>query len=356
MSATASSAADSHGSGFAPARSETASALIPSWLAVSAAPTVPEWSTERPTLTPWLMPGEHEVGLGPDRPESAGDDREGGGGIEPVGLHLLGALHEGPLVADGRVIGHRADGGTGAAVVGAGRHHDDLVRRSARPSSALVGPGHQGPRERRQPRGAHPVVVGDENPHGGLTLSPAVRGSPGPDIRRSGPCHPGFTRGRRTPHPRCGPGLLQFTRNARPLAQDLRRLAHRAAVAHRARPPGGHRLRGGRHAPGLLGGPRPRSSTASGPTSGPIRAGARSSPRGPTASPTGATSSTGCGPRPPWTSRSAATPSTAWCAGCPGRSRPGTRTSSPSGCSSTPRPATRSPSCSSSSTTWAGTG
>ena len=31
---------------------------------------------------------EHEVGLGPDRPERAGDDREGGGGIEPVGLHL----------------------------------------------------------------------------------------------------------------------------------------------------------------------------------------------------------------------------------------------------------------------------
>ncbi len=61
--------------------------------------------------------GEHEVGLGPHRPESAGDDREGGGGIETVRLHLLGALHEGPLVADGRVISHRADGRTGAAVV-----------------------------------------------------------------------------------------------------------------------------------------------------------------------------------------------------------------------------------------------
>ena len=59
------------------------------------------------------------------------------------------------------------------------------------------------------------------------------------------------------PHPRPGPGLLQFTRHGRPHAQDLRRLAHRAAVAHRARPPGGHRLRGGRHAACLLGGRHP---------------------------------------------------------------------------------------------------
>ena len=94
-----------------------------------------------------------------------------------------------------------------------------------------------------------------------------------------------------------------------------------------------------------------RCSTASGPTSGPTRAGARCSPPGPTAWPTAATSSTGCGPRPPSTSPSAATPSTASCAGCPGRSRPGTRTSSRSACSSTPRPATRSRCCSSSSTT-----
>src|SRR5258707_4003030 len=55
------------------------------------------------------------------------------------------------------------------------------------------------------------------------------------------------------PHARRGPGLLQFTRNARrPYAPDLGRLAHGAAVAHRARPPGGHRLRGGGHPPGLL--------------------------------------------------------------------------------------------------------
>src|ERR1700730_3343149 len=45
------------------------------------------------------------------------------------------------------------------------------------------------------------------------------------------------------PHPRGVPGLLQFTRNARPNAQDLRRLADRPAVAHWPRPPGGHRLR-----------------------------------------------------------------------------------------------------------------
>ena len=79
MSATARSAADSHGSGPSPTRSETASALIPSWLAVSAAPTVPEWSTERPTLTPWLMPESTRSGLGPTAPsapamtESAGE-------------------------------------------------------------------------------------------------------------------------------------------------------------------------------------------------------------------------------------------------------------------------------------------
>ena len=193
--------------------------------------------------------GEHEVGLGPDRPERAGDDREGGGGVEPVGLHRLGTLDVGPLVGDGRGIGHRADGGAGAAVVGAGRHHDDLVGRvAARP----VGPGRQGPRQRCQSGGAHPVVVGDENPHGALTLPPVRRGAPGSVHPPFGSVSPGgHARPPGTPHPRRGPGLLQFTRNAGPLAQDLRRLAHRAAVAHRARPPGGHRLRGGRHPAGL---------------------------------------------------------------------------------------------------------
>ena len=279
---------------------------------------------------------EHEVGLGADRPEGAGDDREGGGGVEPVGLHALGPLDEGPLVGDGRVVGHRADGGAGAAVVGARRHHDDLVRRVA---ARTVGPGHQRPRQRRQPRGAHPVVVGDENPHGALTLPPAVPGA------RAGPspvrvaCHPGVTaRPSRAPHPRRGPGLLQFTRHAAPTRPG----------SPSPRPPGSSGASGtaarksssARWAPPC--GPTPSarrpSSTASGPTSGPTRAGARSSPPGPTAWPTAATSSTGCGPRPPWTSPSAATPSTAWCAGCPGRSRPGTRTSSRSGCSSIPRP------------------
>ena len=70
MSATARSAADSHGSGPSPTRSDTARALIPSWLAVRAAPTVPEWSTDRPTLTPWLMPESTRSGLGPTAPSA----------------------------------------------------------------------------------------------------------------------------------------------------------------------------------------------------------------------------------------------------------------------------------------------
>ena len=78
-SAAASSAAESHGSGSAPERNDTASVLMPSWPAVSAAPTVPEWSTERPTLTPWLIPDTTRSGRGPMAPsapamtESAGD-------------------------------------------------------------------------------------------------------------------------------------------------------------------------------------------------------------------------------------------------------------------------------------------
>ena len=58
------------GVGLAPARSETARALMPSWLAVSAAPTVPECSTERPTFTPWLMPESTRSGLGPTAPSA----------------------------------------------------------------------------------------------------------------------------------------------------------------------------------------------------------------------------------------------------------------------------------------------
>ncbi len=64
------SAADSQGSGSAPARSETAMALMPSWLAVSAAPTVPECRIERPTFTPWLMPESTRSGLGPTAPSA----------------------------------------------------------------------------------------------------------------------------------------------------------------------------------------------------------------------------------------------------------------------------------------------
>ncbi len=52
MSETASSAADSQGSGAELVRRETASALIPSCDAVNAAPTVPECRIERPTFTP----------------------------------------------------------------------------------------------------------------------------------------------------------------------------------------------------------------------------------------------------------------------------------------------------------------
>src|SRR3984957_376063 len=80
---------------------------------------------------------------------------------------------------------------------------------------------------------------------------------------RSGPVHPPFgpfSPGRHigpaspscTPHPRRGPGLLQFTGHARPDAQDLRRLTDRAAVADRPRAPGGRRLRGGCDPAGLL--------------------------------------------------------------------------------------------------------
>ncbi len=43
---------------------------MPSWLAVSAAPTVPECSTERPTLTPRLMPESTRSGLGPTAPSA----------------------------------------------------------------------------------------------------------------------------------------------------------------------------------------------------------------------------------------------------------------------------------------------
>ena len=72
-----------------------------------------------------------------------------------------------------------------------------------------------------------------------------------------------------------------------------------------------------------------------GPTSGRTADGARCSRPGRTGWPTGASSSTACGRRRPWTSRSVATPFTAWCGGCPGPCRPVTRTSSRCACSCT---------------------
>src|SRR5277367_6549091 len=67
---------------------------------------------------------------------------------------------------------------------------------------------------------------------------PPSRG-PGPDHPPFGSVSPARHARPGAPHPPHGPGLLQFTRHARLLAQDLHRLAHRAAVAYRARAPGG---------------------------------------------------------------------------------------------------------------------
>ena len=103
--------------------------------------------------------------------------------------------------------------------------------------------------------------------------------------------------------------------------------------------PGGRGLRGGRHPAGPTRSGPTTSSTASGPTEW------SHSGRGQVLAPwpnrlaDGRYDSTGCGPRPRSTSPSAATPSTAWCAGCPGPSRPATRTSSRCACNSIPRPA-----------------
>ena len=186
-----------------------------------------------------------------------------------------------------------------------------------------------------RPGRADAVVVGDQDPH----RRRPYRGRPAPPVPSSRgvrcPVTAPFT-GTLTP----AASLVCFNSGAndRPDAQDLRRLADGPAVAHRARRPRGGGLRGRRHAAGLHGGRTTRSSTASGPTSGRTRVGARCWPRGRTGWPTGATSSTGYGPRRRSTSRSATTPSTAWCAGCRGRSRHGTRTSSPCGSSCIPRP------------------
>ena len=55
----------SHGTGSSPQAMLTASPRTPNWAPVSVAPTVPEWSAERPALTPWLMPETTRSGRGP---------------------------------------------------------------------------------------------------------------------------------------------------------------------------------------------------------------------------------------------------------------------------------------------------
>ena len=218
-----------------------------------------------------------------------------------------------------------------------------------------LGPGDQRPRQRRQPRRRHPVVVGDENPHVRSPYRPPPGGGRGCHAT-FGPRLPGLHRRRDLPLTPAR-ALVCFNSLAMPARTP------RISVAS----PTGQQWRIGHGRQEVIvcevgatlraySVGDTRSSTASAPTSGPTRAVARCSPHGPTGWPTVATSSTGCGPRPPSTSPSAATPSTASCGGCPGRSRRGTRTSSPCGSSSTPRPATRSPCCSSSSTTSDGTG
>ena len=64
------SAAVSQWSRSAPERMETASPEMPSWAPVRAAPTVPEWRTERPTFTPRLMPETIRSGRGPKPPRA----------------------------------------------------------------------------------------------------------------------------------------------------------------------------------------------------------------------------------------------------------------------------------------------
>ena len=166
-------------------------------------------------------------------------------------------------------------------------------------------------------------------------------------------------RARRSPgaperaHPSRSPGLLQIhptCRPRRPGSPSPRPRDSSGGSGTAAR-----RSSSARSAPrcGPTPSPTPRCSMASPPTNGPTRAGARCWPPGRTAWPTAASSSTGCGPRRPWTSPNATTPSTAWCAGCPGRSRPGTRTRSRSACSCTPHRGIPSRCCSSWSTTWA---
>ena len=147
-SATARSAADSHGPGLVADTQRDGERADPELAGGQRRADGARVQHRAADVDAVVDAGEHEVGLGPDGPERAGDHRERGGGVEPVRLDALGALDVGALVGDGRVVGDRAHRGAGAAVVGARRHHDDLVgdRRPRRsrppgPSSAPPAPG-----------------------------------------------------------------------------------------------------------------------------------------------------------------------------------------------------------------------
>ena len=81
-SGTASAAAVSHG-GSPPDRKETARPFNPRWAPVSTAPTVPECRTDRPTLTPRLMPETTRSGGGPKAPSAATITASAGGASSP---------------------------------------------------------------------------------------------------------------------------------------------------------------------------------------------------------------------------------------------------------------------------------
>ena len=117
--------------------------------------------------------------------------------------------------------------------------------RSAQPTSALVSAASPGA---VTPSSLVTRILTCAHPTG----RPAPRQGRSPDGR--GPFTGASRAARSPPHPCGGPGLLQFTRDDGPNTQDLRGLAHRPAVAHRARASGGHRLRGRRDPPGVLGG------------------------------------------------------------------------------------------------------
>ena len=191
------------------------------------------------------------------------------------------------------------------------------------------------------PGGADTVVVGDGGyPRWAHPTAPRAR-APGPDHPPfAARCHPQVTPCTWCPSPTPGPWSASIHSPCPP--------PHPGSPS--PRPPGSSGVSGtgtrksscARWAPpsGPTRSVRPRSSTASPPTSGPIRGGAKYSPPGPTAWAMDAMRSTGCGPRPPQRTRA------------PQRhSRPGALdalvvpfpSSGPVslGCSSIPRPAIR---------------